>query len=265
MSDLRIMDQNWLWESGVEISISGSATINPNFPLTNLQSYLRSKVIRTDNATDTLRVVIDLGSTGPVDSLSIVFPINQAIKLSPSATITLKASATTHWTSPAVSQSLSVDANYGVISHFFSATQNYRYWCIEISDALNPYGYIELGKIFLSKATQLTQSPEIGFSYNLTDLNKSIKTDYGHRYTDVYPSLRGFAFNYTVISSEDLETLYLLADRNGSSKPVVLALDTQAALWDKDRFQIYGYMKEFSAAQKLYTYFDCGVAVEETA
>jgi len=263
MSEFRILDDNYLWKTNVEITATSS---NANFPVSNLTSYLRSKVHRSVAASTVLRIVIDLKAPGQVDSFCVIPPVNTGFKYSSAAVIKIRASATNYWdvTTP-VNVTLSIDETYGIITHFFSSQQTYRYWCFEVSDTSNPFGYIETPKLFLSKATQLTQVPEIGFPYSMKDLSKSVSTDYGHRYVDIYPSLKGFSFNYKAISSADLETLYLIADRIGETKPVMVCLDSTATVWDKDRFVIYGYMKDFSAKQQFYSYFETGLAVEETS
>lgn len=269
-AEFRIMDQNWLWEDGVTVtaeiaSTGAAATIDASFPLSNLQSYIRSKVVRTTSSSAAIRIVIDLGAAAPVDSFAMVFPLERAPCYSSSASLTLKASPSPNFTGAPVSVSLSIDADYGVITHFFSSAQTYRYWALEIDDGSSFLPYIEIPKLFLSSATQLTQMPEMGFSYSVSDRSKATTTDYGHRYVDIYPNLRGFAFNYRVLTEADLETLYLIYDRIGATQPVCIALDPTADTWDKDRFFLYGYLKDHAGKQQFYNYFEGGLAVEETA
>jgi hypothetical protein len=213
-------------------------------------------------------VVIDLQTTEEIDSFAMVFnPIaSEGIKFSDDAVIKLQANASDSWASPAVDVTLSTDPNYDVITYFFTSDQSYRYWRIKIVDPKNAYLYVEIGKLLLAKATQLTQMPEFGFKFKVNDQSKISKTPYGHRYADIYPSLRQLQFDYKAMVLADLETLYQIYARVGNMVPMGFALDPTETLFDKDQFFIYGYLNnEFSSGQAFYSYFDSAIQIEEGA
>jgi hypothetical protein len=211
-------------------------------------------------------IVIDLSTTDAVDSFAFLFnPMTtQGNKFSQSAVLKLQANATNSWASPSVDVTLSADTVYDVITHFFSADQNYRYWRLKIVDPTNAYLYVEVSKLLLAKSTQLTQLPESGFSISSKDLSKVISNDYGHEYTDLYPSQMQIQFSYKTLTSADVESLRTVYARVGRATPLGLALDPTESLFDKDRFFIYGKMKEdFKAGNVFLDYFDSGLSVEE--
>lgn len=210
------------------------------------------------------RVVIDLRTTEAIDSFAAIWQKSIASKLTEEAVVKLKGSATNSWAAPGVEVTLSYDETYNLITHFFSSSQSYRYWCIEIVDPKNPYLYVELPKLFLTKATQLSQVPQIGMALTTKDRSKNNETDYGHRYSDVYPALSVLEFKYAALSSSDLATLEEIFSRVGSAAPIFISLDGQASVYDKDRFFMYGYLSdELKRSNVFYTYFDTGLQLQE--
>jgi len=263
MSEFRILDYNYAFDPSVTITATSE---DSNFPASNLARYSRSRVWRSSSVATAQRVVFDLKTAEEIDSFAILFnPIQgEGVKLSDTATVKLQANATDSWASPALEVTLSVDDTYGVITHFFSAPESYRYWAVEITDTGNAYGYIEIAKVILAKATQLGQTPEIGFVDSLDDQSKVTETPYGHRYADVYPTRRGFEFDYAAMTEGDIEALQSIFRRVGAVTPIALALDPTATLFDRERFFLYGYLDDkFQSKNRFYSYFDSGLKLVE--
>lgn len=211
------------------------------------------------------RLVIDTGNEDDIDSFAIVFDPDTGHKFTQSAVVKLQASALNNFTgTPEVDVTLSADDIYGCITHFFSAAQNYRYWCVKIVDPSNPYLYVEIPKVILCKAIQLTQVPSIGFAETVQDQSVHQENDYGHVYSDLNPNRRRFRFSYDNLSEEDLETLQEVFRRNGTSNPMGISLDSAASLFDKDRFFLYGrFGRDAESSHAFYSYFNSGFVVEE--
>jgi hypothetical protein len=211
-------------------------------------------------------IVFDLTTAEAIDSFAMLFnPIaGEGVKFSDAAVLKLQANATASWSAPSVDVTLSIDATYDVITHFFSSDQTYRYWRLKIVDPRNAYLYVEVPKVILSKATQLGQLPEIGFGYSLRDQSKITETAYGHRYSDSYPARRAYEFNYEAMAEDDIETLQQIFERVGNVTPIAIALDPLATVFDKDRFFLYGYLNDqFKTSNRFYTYFGSGLRIEE--
>lgn len=212
------------------------------------------------------RIVFDLRSIESIDSVAVLFnpQRGEGVKLSSSAVLKLKLNALDLWESPAVEQTLSIDYIYDIATHFFSANQNYRFVCIEITDPQNANLYVEISKVIISKATQFSQQPEMGFRDRVLDMSRATETAYGHRYSDIYPNRRTLDFNYAVMTESDCETMQKIYARVGSTVPVCAVLDPEAALFDKDRFFLYGYFPQRQdVGHRALTYFDLPLGIEE--
>jgi hypothetical protein len=263
MSEFRILDYNYAFDPSVTITATSE---DPNFPASNLKRYQRSRVWRSSGIASIERIVFDLQTAEQIDSFAMLFnPIQgEGVKFSDSAVIKLQANATNSWGSPALEVTLSIDSAYDVITYFFATPQSYRFWAVQIQDAGNAFGYLEIPKIILSKSTQLGQTPEIGFSDVLTDQSKISDTPYGHRYSDVYPERRSFQFDYSALAMEDVEALQQIFRRVGKVTPIALALDPTETLFDKDRFFLYGYLNDkLQGKHRFYSYFDGALSLEE--
>lgn len=212
------------------------------------------------------RVVFDLGSAEEIDSFAILFDRFLGHGFTDSAVLKLQANASAVWTAPSVDVTLSLDETYDIVTRFVSTAEEYRYWSIKIVDPANPNLYVSLPTVFLSKATQLGQVPQIGWEMGNTDLSESVKTKYGHRYSDIYPSLRYMNFIYEFLAQADVQTLVEIKERLGSVTPLMVCLDPLATVFDKDRFALYGYLAQNDRFRhSFYTYFGSGLSIEEAA
>lgn len=210
------------------------------------------------------RVVFDMGVTTGIDSVALLFDPMVDPKFSDSAVLKIEASATNSWGSPPVSQTLTVDTDWRAALHFFTSTQSYRYWAVTIIDPQNPNLYVELSKVILAFATQLSQVPQAGFGHNVSDQSKSQTTPYGHKYSDLYPMLHTQTFTYEFLPDADVQTLQKMYEVLGETVPIALALDPGEECFDKERFFIYGTMKgDFKMKHRFTTYFDVPLTVEE--
>jgi len=235
---MRFMTQNYCTEDATVITAS---TSNASFPASNLKHPFRSKRWRSTGSTSE-NVVFDLVTTEAIDSVVILWPKEDGIRLSASAVVKIQANATNVWTSPAVDQTLTIDNTYMVASHFFTSDQSYRYWRVLITDPGNAYGYVELGVVWLGKGLSIDNAQN-GFKYELVDRSKVTMTDYGHTYVDEYPLVATVEFTYEYLDYSMLQTLENAFRENGTRKPVLVALDNAADVFDKDHFLIYGKMK----------------------
>lgn len=257
--EARIFDVIYPLAGGTMVASSADS----EFPVANLAHPFRSKVWRTTGKTDE-NVVIDLGAATNIDSVALIFDPLGGIKFTTSATITIQANATDSWGTPSVSQALTVDTVNKTATHFFATNQSYRYWRLRLQDATNTRTYLEVSKLLLSKATQLTQTPDIGFKYTLDDQSKVQKTAYGHQYADLYPIKKGFEYNYEALTQADFVTLLEIYRLKGNTQVIAFALDPTEQFLDKERYFIYGYFSgNFSGTNKFLGYFSNPLKIEE--
>jgi len=257
---MRLMVENFAASPATTIT---SSSENPRFPVSNLKNPLRSVRTRSVNTSD-LAIVFDLATTEEIDSVVLYWPKEDGIRLSGSATVKIQANATNSWSSPAVDQTLTVDNRYMVASHFFTTDQSYRFWRVVISDSGNPYGYLELGKVWLGKGIDIP-SAQNGFKSTLIDRSKVTRTDFGHDYVDVYPKQRRIEFSYLNMDYSDIETLETAFDRNGIETPVMLVLDPSSSVFNKNHFLIYGkFSPSFGLSHVTYDVLNTdGISIEE--
>ncbi len=249
-----------LWSSGAQTGTSIGATLGFDVSVddTGATTYTAA-----DIALHTVeRFVVDTKGGEPVDSFALLFP-ESGSKFTPSATITLKANHTANFSSPAVSQVITIDSDLDVATHFFSADQNYRYWAVEIVDVSNPYGYVEIGAVTLANSTQV-QGPEIGFSWELEDLSDVEDTDFGQRYADLRPNQRTAKYTFKTLTLADRNTLEDIFNRIGGVIPIGISLDSTEVLYDKERFFLYGTLEQKASFKHIVRdFFDFGLTQEE--
>lgn len=235
---MKFLSTNLVTESGTTVTASSA---NSNFPASNLRHPFRSKRWRSAAGVTTANVVFDFQTIEPVDSVVILWPKEDGIRLTGSAVIRIQANATNVWTSPALNQALTVDNYYSVASHFFSTDQNYRYWRLVITDTGNPWGYVEAGVVWIGKSLEL-QPAQNGFSFGLSDRSSVSSTDFGHEYVDEYPLQAQLEISYQYLDYEAATFLEEAYRTNGNKKPVLVALDPTEVVFDKDHFLLYGKM-----------------------
>lgn len=258
---MRLMDVNFCTESQTTVTASSS---DVNFPVSNLKNPFRSKRWRSTDCTSE-NVVFDLVTTEAIDSVLLLWPKEDGIRLTSGAVIKVQANATNVWTSPAVDQTLTINDDYEIASHYFTTDQNYRYWRILITDASNPWGYIEVGQVWLGKALSI-ENAENGFKFNLDDKTKVTKTDYGHNYSDELPIFASVEVSYSYIEYEVAQLLEKAFRRNGSKHPVLLALDPEETVFNKDHFVIYGTLPPRHTYQHRFNqYGNVSLVIEESA
>ncbi len=235
---MKLMNQNFCSEDATIISVSSQ---DPSFPASNLKHPFRSKRWRSTDV-DSEWVVFDMITTEPIDSVLIFWSKEDGIKLSNTATVKIQANATNVWTSPAIDQTLTIDNTYMLASHYFTSDQNYRYWRVLIQDSGNPNGYVELGVVWLGKGLALPNAQN-GFTYTLLDKTKVTTNDFGHTYGDEYPTLMNLDFQYQFLDYSVIQIIDSAYRDNGTKYPVVIVIDPEDDVFDKDHFTIYGKLK----------------------
>lgn len=257
---MRLMTTNYATEAATTVTAS---TSNARFPSSNLKLPFRSKRWRSTSPT-TQNVVFDLATTEAIDSIVLLWPLEDGIRLSATAVINIQANATDAWTAPAVDQTLTIDNTYVVASHFFTTNQSYRYWRVTVTDPSNPYGYVELGVVWIGKSL-VVPSAQNGFKYSLSDTSKKSETDFGHKYFDEYPTRATVQFSYANIDYTDVQTIENAFRLNGTRKPVLAVLDEAAAVFSKNHFLIYGnFGPSFDLSHVSYNVLNVdGISIEE--
>lgn len=259
----KIIDYNYVFDSTVELNID-SASEATGFPVTNLRNFHRSKVWRTTSGSNQ-KLLIDLKTIEDINSFLII-PDKEALStFEIGQTLVVYGNATNEWSAPAATITPNFDATSGIFSYFESTTYSYRYWRLQFDDPTIGTGYFEFPKIFLGKATTLSQMPEIGIKLFNYDQSKIARNDYGHEYADTQPSRRGISISYKNLTETDKNTIEDIYERCGKSKPIAVCLDNeQSTFSDRNRQLFYGFLdNDFSANHSFYNFFDVEMVLRE--
>lgn len=258
---MKLLTTNLCTENGTTVTTSSN---DPSFPGSNLRKPFRSHKWRATDC-DSESVTFDMLTTEAVDSVVLMWPLEDGIKLTPAAVVTIQANATNVWTSPAFEQVIPISDNYSIASLFFDTDKNYRYWRITIEDPTNPWGYVELGQVWIGKSLPV-EAAQNGFRFVLSDQSKITQTDFGHTYADEYPTLSSIAFSYAYLDYDAVVTLENAYRTNGNRKPVMVCVDPFEAVFNQNHYLIYGMFKgSFVNAHVSYNLFNNDLSVEETA
>jgi len=147
-----------------------------------------------------ITINIDLGAALEVDTL-VLYDHN----LTSAATITLKG------VEPVIfSEAIPWVSNN--IIHYLSVATTKRYWHLQITDAANPVGYIEIGEIFLGSFMELSRTYREGYSKGFALLFDSNRTPYGVTKKRFYNRQRTFEYEFGCIVAADITLLETMID-----------------------------------------------------
>lgn len=208
-------------------------------------------------------VVFDLRTIEDVDTVALLWE-KGLYKLSDSAVLTVEANATNVWTSPAFSQSLVFDdLNEIAQAHF--PTESYRFWRIKIVDPQNVNLYVNLGVVVLGLSDQILTSTSNGFSFSVRDMSRVQQTDFGQRYTDIFPKIRSLNLKFDVMELSEVEAILNFFETVGVSQTIFVHLDPAEAIFTNGQFQLYGKLdSDVSINHQVTDVFNSGLSITET-
>lgn len=185
-------------------------------------------------------VLIDTLTAQNIDSFMMFFDAMRGYQFSTNAVLKIQANATNSWSSPAVNVTLTPNSTYEVAANFWTSAQSYRYWRLSIVDPANANLYVEVSKLVLAYATQLSMVPDNGMVMDFQDQSEIERSPYGHEYADVYPIQKKLSINHRALSYSDVQLLHEIYLRLGRSSPLAVAIDPTETLFTKEDFVIYG-------------------------
>lgn len=211
--------------------------VNAQFPASNLIDDRRTKVYRSTTAS--CNIVFDFGATKSINSIAIV---DSGISNFGFTTATIQLNSTDSWTSPAVSQSLTIDTEAGWVNYNWASLQNYRYARLVLTNATAP---IELSKLFIGQATYLESicfSYPLNFRYN----NRSIATQnrYGQKFFDEINTQKEVKGTIPSMNKTELDTLLGMIDYASFTSPIWLNFDATNMMVDANRISGYYYLAD---------------------
>ena len=233
------------------------------FPVENLRDQLRSKVWRTTSVTSQ-SVVVDLLTSESIDSIGVFFRANQPIRLTGGAVIRIEGNASSDFSSPLFSQVMTLDADSGVISAFFTTPENHRYWRLFIDDPGNPFAGLEIAQLVIGGSEKF-DGVSRGFKWGLIDGTRTQRTRFGQQYSDLYPPRKVFNFEMPVEAFSNFERLISFYEQVGKAEAIMVSLDPEELIYgEKDRFLLWGnFTTDFEANDIPSVFFTMPFIVEE--
>ena len=148
----------FFWENLFDKATLTASSANPNFPVSRIQHRWHVRTWRSADGAAPLsaNIVIDLGSAKAIQSLII-----KNHNFSSSAVVKIQGNAANDWAAPAVDVTLTIA---DLITYFWTAEQEYRYWRLLMTDASPVTTYLEIGRLFLGPYF----SPSINLSNDYT-------------------------------------------------------------------------------------------------
>lgn len=183
-------------------------------------------------------ILIDFGMAVNPDAIVVSWRTDEQTKISGLATVTLKASFTNSLDSAPYSQTLT-KTDYGYFIKKSSESEDgisdtpYRFWKISITDSTNPYGYIDIGSVFIGKWMNFTRGRvQFPFTMNYeTGSTKSV-TDGGQVVAQKKYSTRSFTADWFGLTQAEKELVDEFAREVSTSSPFYFMLDSGTVVSD---------------------------------
>jgi len=243
------------WQNRIDSATLAGGSWSASLPLTNLQSPVIQKVARTASATTTAtQFQIDLGTARAVGVVSLLaHTISQSgqvrvtgydaagyvtaiydsgwLDVFPADSVPL---ARRNWEDDNFwSGQLQASDLIGLQSpfvHILTNEQFLRWWKVEISDAANAAGYVDIGRCIVARGWR----PGVNYSYGAEiqyfDPSPSVTTLSGTMYFDQRPKGRQFRFGIDAMSSSEAYGYALEMQRlAGMTDEVLLVPDSDDA------------------------------------
>lgn len=172
----------------------------------------------------------DLGVASLPQAVAIIGARNEGIQLSSDAVVTLMGSSTDAWTSPEYIQVLDWHEDCIFLGDSDGLhTSGLRYWRIEIVDASNPDGYLELSKIYLGETYSPTQgSINFPFDSNFVDYSRAEPSQTGVNFVDVNQQSQEYDCKWYGLTKTEQEELNDFVVAVGLVYPFFICLDPDA-------------------------------------
>lgn len=243
-------------------TITGSESVG-DMTIGNLQKRSLKRMFRTLTLSG-IEINIDLGSAQEIDLIALIGHNGTS-----GATVTVQAGSTdavSDYTSGSLSliSGTDIGLDENLFTLLLGTSQTYRYWKLTISDASNPAGYFQAGRLYLSKAFQPGINIDYGTAEGFIDNSKTTRTTNGEPVPLRREPYRFAEFTLSFgTEAEMYGTLYDIDRLRGTSKDVLYINDPAATTHFQRRF-VYGLMSEMNPTiNRLYELFQKKYRIEE--
>lgn len=170
----------------------------------------------------------DLGIPSNPKGFAAISQRNKPLKISPTAVIKLQGNSTSNFATPEFEQTVPFFDYILTLERLTGLhTSGLRYWRLYIEDKSNPYGYVELGEIFLGDYTALARGcPVYPLTSSLEDSSQVIKSEGGQTYSSRNSKGQKIQLNWSGLTKGDLEYLESIFQDYGFHKPLFVSYDS---------------------------------------
>lgn len=205
-------------------TIITASSEDPFFPASNLKKVFQSKVFRSQSGTPSASVVFDFKSTEEVNA--ILIRANDFSGVGFNGSLTFEANATSDFSSPAYSTTVSFDESFNLGFKFLLADESYRFWRVSGTGT----DYLELSNIFIGKYVQMENDMELGWSFTSEDRSRTVENRYGQQFTDELNDRKQLNGSHRLLEKDEAELLNEMWDYCGKKKPVWVVMDSEEAI-----------------------------------
>jgi len=132
-----------------------------------------------------------------------------------------------------------------------TATKKYTFWRLDITDSVNPDGYIEAGRLYIDEAWQLPQYKNISYGWagQFIDPTTQTRSKGGQLYSEEMPAWRNLQASIDWLNQDEMYgSFYDIQRRNASKIPVLVIINPDATT-HLLRQSIYGKLTQLQPMQ----------------
>jgi hypothetical protein len=227
------------------------------FPAVNLKDDRRTKIYRS--TTGSCNLVFDFGDIRQIDTVALV---DSNISTFGFDSVIIELNNVNSWTSPPVSQSITVDSYNGYANFNWPSDQNYRYARLVFTNGVFP---VEVSKIFIGKSVYLQ---DICFTYPLSyrQNNRAITSQnrYGQKFFDEINSQKEVKGEIPSLNKDEMDLILETLDMASFTRPIWLNFNSINILNDQNRISGYYYLSDDPEMQvQAGNYWSLGLSFQE--
>lgn len=256
MANCNLLYNSALWDAA---TVTASSDASSGLTGANVVDDMVSKPWRSTGDTSE-QLVFDLGAAVQIKAIGL-----HVFNLTSAATVKVQANATNSWGSPTLDDTVAIvtDADSGVLERLvWTGNQTLRYWRIDIADAANPNGYVQIGRVIGGDYWTPTVNFANGYRPTVVDPSEGKAAPGRQAFWSQRKRFRRAAVTFPEIDRTDFEKWQAVFTKVGNSKPLLLMVDPTDYL-TKD--SMYCYLKTpLSMAHRILdNYTDMTLVFEE--
>jgi len=202
--------------------IVGQSSQEAEFPAINTVEDTKELLWRTTAVDSPVYISSDLSAAYEIDFVAILGHNFQA-----GATIKAIGADDSNFTTGVVEETIGYASTD--IYHFFSVRQTKRYWKIQVEDAGNPDGYIEIATIVLGKYLQLNCNYKFGYGRGREDFSILDYSDSMVLHAEPKSILFAGDYEFGSLDASSKDGVVLLARECGIHKGFIVCFDPENA------------------------------------